>query len=102
MSIKKTYPKNKQVCRVTFEVPELVGNGAEKVYVVGEFNNWSTTATPMKRKKNGVFTATLDLQKGQEYQFRYLLGQDHWENDAEADKVAPTPFGNALNSVIVV
>jgi 1,4-alpha-glucan branching enzyme len=101
MSIKKEYPKNKRVCRVTFEVPELIGNGADKVYVVGEFNNWSTTSTPMKRKKSGAFTATLDLQKGQEYQFRYLLDEDHWENEAEADKLAPTPFGN-LNSVIVV
>lgn len=102
MSIKKEYPRNKKICRVTFEVPEFVGNGAQKACVVGEFNNWSITATPMRRGRNGLFSATLDLQKGHEYQFRYLVDEDLWENENEADKVAPTPFGNALNSVIIV
>jgi 1,4-alpha-glucan branching enzyme len=69
---------------------------------VGEFNGWSTTAHPMKRLKNGGFTATLDLEKGREYQFRYLLGQQHWENDSEADRQVPTPYGDSHNSVIAV
>lgn len=102
MSIQKEYPKDKKVCRVTFMVPEFIFNGVKRVCIVGEFNNWSTTATPMKRGRNGSFSATLDLQRGHEYQFRYLVDGDHWENENEADKVAPTPFGNALNSVIVV
>ncbi len=102
MSIKKEYARNKMICKVTFEVPESLGNNAAKAFVVGEFNNWSTSATPMKRKKNGIFTATLDLQKGHEYQFRYLLDKDKWENEVEADKLAPTPYGDAMNSVVVV
>ena len=102
MSIKKEYPKNKRICRVKFDVPESLGNSAQKAYVVGEFNNWSTSATPMKRQKNGAFRATVELPKGREYQFRYLLDNDRWENEAEADKYAETPFSGTMNSVIIV
>jgi len=100
MSIKKQYLKKKGICKVTFAVPESEGNRAQKVHVVGEFNNWSTTATPMKRSRQGVFTVSLDLQPGQEYQFRYLFDDHRWDNDKEADKSTDTPYGDALNSVI--
>lgn len=102
MSIKKQYLKSKDVCKVTFAVPPSESDGVEKVYVVGDFNNWSTSATPMKRFKNGVFKVSLDLEKGREYQFRYLYDGRHWENDTEADKSVETPFGDARNSVIAV
>ena len=102
MSIRKNYFKKKGVCKVTFTVPVVASSEVQKVHVVGEFNNWSTSATPMKRSKNGVFTASLDLKPGQEYQFRYLLDDNRWDNDTEADKSAGTPFEDARNSVIVL
>jgi 1,4-alpha-glucan branching enzyme len=100
MAIRKQFLKGKPVCKVTFNIPETVGNGAENANVVGEFNDWSTTATPMKRLKNGAFSAMLELEKGRSYQFRYLLGQSHWENDPDADEYLPTPYGDSQNSVI--
>jgi len=102
MSIKKQYLKKKGICKVTFAVPESEGKEAQKVHVVGEFNNWSTTATPMKRSRKGVFTVSVDLRPGQEYQFRYLFDDRRWDNEKEADKSADTPFGDALNSVIKI
>ena len=54
----------------------------------------------MKRLKNGAFSVTMDLETGRSYQFRYLLGQAHWANDADADDDLPTPFGDSRNSVI--
>ena len=102
MSIKKQYSKKKQICKVTFDVPAEADRDLQTVHVVGEFNGWSTTATPMKRKKNGVYSTTVDLQPGQEYQFRYLLDNTQWENDNEADKYAETPYRDAVNSVIVI
>jgi 1,4-alpha-glucan branching enzyme len=102
MSIKKQYPKRVRVCKVTFDVPEQVGSNFQTAYIVGEFNGWSKSATPMKRKKNGAFSATVDLQRGREYQFRYLFDDNKWENDEEADKLAETPFVNTFNSVIVI
>jgi hypothetical protein len=56
----------------------------------------------MKKLKTVVFTVTLDLAKGREYQFRYLLDKKNWENDAYAGKYVPTPFGDSENSVVVV
>jgi 1,4-alpha-glucan branching enzyme len=100
MSIKKQYLKTKPVCKVTFRISEEMGNSAGTAHVVGEFNNWNLYSTPMKKLKKGAFTATLDLEKGREYQFRYLLDDNTWENDAHADRSVPTPFGNSENSVI--
>ena len=102
MSIKKQYLKSKPVCKVTFRISEKIGNTAGTAHVVGEFNNWDFISTPMKKLKTGEFTTTLDLEKGREYQFRYLLDNNIWENDADADKYLPTPFGDCENSVIAV
>lgn len=102
MSIKKQYLKTKPICKVTFKIEAAVSNAAPKAHVVGEFNGWSTSAHPMKRLKDGGFTATIALEKGREYQFRYWLGQQHWENDNEADRQVPTPFGDSRNSVIAL
>lgn len=100
MAIRKQALKNKPVCKVTFQIPEKVGHAATQAHVVGEFNGWSTSATPMKRSKNGAFSATVELEQGRSYQFRYLLGQSQWENDPDADDYLPTPFGDSHNSVI--
>jgi 1,4-alpha-glucan branching enzyme len=102
MSIKKQYLKTKPVCKVTFRISEEIGNSAGTAHVVGEFNNWDFFSTPMKKLKKGAFTATLNLEKGREYQFRYLLDNKKWENDASADGFTPTPFGDSENSVIVL
>jgi 1,4-alpha-glucan branching enzyme len=102
MSIKKQYLKSKPVCKVTFRISEEVGNPAGTAHVVGEFNNWDSVSTPMKKLKTGAFTTTLNLEKGREYQFRYLLDNENWGNDADADKSVPTPFGDCENSVIAL
>ena len=102
MSIKKQYLKTKPVCKVTFRISEEIGNSAGTAHVVGEFNNWDFYSTPMKKLKKGAFTATLNLEKGREYQFRYLLDNKNWENDASADGFMPTPFGDSENSVIAL
>jgi len=49
-------------CKVTFELPAEVQ--ATEPHVCGEFNEWSTTATPMKRRKDGTFAATVTLEAG--------------------------------------
>jgi 1,4-alpha-glucan branching enzyme len=45
---------------------------AEKVYVIGSFNEWKETATPLVSEKNGYWSIDVpDVKKGDEY--RYLL-----------------------------
>ena len=102
MSIKKQYLKKQPLCKVTFRIPEEIGKSAETAHVVGEFNNWDFFSTPMKKLKKGAFTASVNLEKGRTYQFRYLLDNSNWQNDGDADKFVPTPFGDSKNSVIAL
>jgi len=99
--IKKVYLKSKDVCKVTFRLPKIAAPGAKKACIVGDFNNWNIYATPMKKLKSGDFTITLELEPGEEYQFRYLIDDDRWENDWNADKYVKSPFGSE-NSVVYV
>ena len=102
MSINKRYFKTKPNCSVTFRLPKSDVGSAEKAFVVGDFNDWQTSASPMTRLKDGSFKATVDLEPGREYQFRYLLDEDRWVNDAEAEGYVATEFHDAENSVVRV
>jgi 1,4-alpha-glucan branching enzyme len=92
---KKQYLK--KTVKVTFYLPDSIS--AENVYLVGDFNGWDEQATPMEKLKDGRYKATLDLEKGREYQFRYLVNGSDWHNDWNADRYVPNPFSGD-NSVI--
>ena len=102
MTIKKRYFKTKPHCAVTFRLPKRDAGTAEKANVVGEFNEWQSAATPMTRLKDGSFKANVDLEPGRAYQFRYLLDDNRWINDAEAEAFVPTEFHDAENSLVRV
>jgi len=102
MSIRKQYLKSKPLCKATSRIPEEMGSSAESAHIVGDFNNWTFFSTPMEKLKSGAFKTTLELEPGREYQFRYLLDKEIWENESDADKSVPTPYGDSENSVIVI
>ena len=102
--IKKKYIKSRDISKITFELSrfEIPGDlQAESVHLVGDFNNWDTTATPMKYLKKGTFQAILELEPGREYQFRYLINGETWHNDWEADDYILSDIGTD-NCVIKV
>ncbi|MDY7000282.1 MAG: isoamylase early set domain-containing protein [Thermodesulfobacteriota bacterium] len=101
MASRKQYLKSKPVCKATFRLPKEAANNANKVVLVGDFNDWSIYATPMRKLKNGSFSAVIDLEPNREYQYRYLIDEIIWENDWDADKYVPSAYGNCDNSVIV-
>ena len=101
--LKKRYIKTRKVAKITFEVPkdELPEDiEVETVHLVGEFNDWDPTATPMPRRRGGVYRVMLELEPGQEYQFRYLINSEHWYNDWNADGYLPS--GSGEDNCIVV
>jgi 1,4-alpha-glucan branching enzyme len=98
--IAKTPAKRGGTTKVTFEVPGDQANGSSKVYLCGDFNEWSQDGTPMTRRKDGRFTATVTLSQGGSYRFKYLLEGDRWENDPEADLYVDNGFGSK-DSVVV-
>jgi 1,4-alpha-glucan branching enzyme len=88
--LKKKPSQTKPVTSVTFELPSDVG--AERVFVVGEFNDWSTQKTELAKRKDGRFSCTVQLKPGR-YRFRYLLDGERWQNDDAADSYEPNEFG---------
>ena len=88
--MRKQHSRN-GTCKVTFEL--AAHDGVTDAHLCGEFNDWSTSATPMTRRKDGTFQATVTLETERSYRFRYLLDSDRWENDWAADGYAPNDFG---------
>jgi 1,4-alpha-glucan branching enzyme len=78
---------------VTFRLPAEAAPEAETVCVMGEFNNWSRDATPMKRQRNGSFSVSVDVEIGRAYRFRYLIDGWKFENDWAADRYEANPYG---------
>ena len=97
--LKKNYSKSGRVCRVTFKYPNE--EEAESAVLAGDFNDWSLTATPMKKLKDGSFSVTVSLKPGYSYRYRYVLDGNVWVNDPDADGYAPNEFGEE-NSIVTV
>ncbi len=97
--IKKQFLKARPVCKATFTVPVADVQG-KQVGIVGEFNNWDVAAPiNMTKKKDGTFSATVELPLDKHVEFRYLVDGQRWLNDSEADGNVTTPFGSE-NSVV--
>ena len=88
-------PVSDTVVRFVYEAPQ-----AAKVYVVGDFNGWDTTKTPLVRAPNGgAWTVTIPLPAG-----RHLYGfvvDGSWNTDPHAPLSPDDGFGHA-NSVKLV
>jgi hypothetical protein len=94
--LKKKYIKSRRVWKVYFEIPQRLlpqGVEAREVNLVGDFNEWNPSATPMKACGGDMFKAALELQPGTTYQFRYLVNGEYWFNDESADAYAPSGYG---------
>lgn len=101
MSLTKKYLKSKSVCKITFSLPKAAINGGSEVRLVGEFNDWNwENGYKMKAQKDN-FTTSIELSTGRNYQFRYLIDNDRWANDWDAEAYWPTPYGEE-NSVVFV
>lgn len=97
--LKKHYYKGGKTCRVWFYLPADVD--AQDVNLVGDFNDWDKAAMPMKQKKDGTFYTAITLETGKDYQFRYLVNHQEWENDWDADAYVQNDLGTE-NSVVKV
>ena len=79
-----TYSADGKKCTVVFNVNVNAAAGAEKIYLVGDFNSWDETSIPMKKGPDGSFSVKKQLDTNKEYQFRYLLDGKAWINDWKA------------------
>jgi chromosome partitioning protein len=82
---------------VLFVQPVALG---QKVYIAGDFNNWSPTASPLIRNDHlGVMERLIPMQAGS-YQYRLVI-DGQWTHDTFNTRSVPNPFGG-LNSVLEV
>jgi predicted flap endonuclease-1-like 5' DNA nuclease len=82
--------------------PEIVGN-ATAALLLGDFNNWDPSAgIGLKVQKDGTLAATVALEPGKTYQYRYYLNDGRWVNDGNAHQYAHHPGFQVDNCVITV
>ena len=67
----------------------------------GEFNQWSAENIRLERGSDGCWRATVALEPGHSYRYRYLLDGERWENAWQADRYVPSSYGGH-DSVILV
>jgi hypothetical protein len=76
----------------------FIAPGASSVTVVGDFNDWSVSATPLERA-GGVWSVAVPLGPGR-YRYAFVVNGAIWQRDPEAP-AADDEFGRA-NSVVTV
>jgi len=84
---------------VRFTLPAEVQAGT--VALCGEFNNWSAEDIRLERGGDGSWQATVALEPGRSYRYRYLLDGERWENAWHADRYVPNSYGST-DSVVNV
>ena len=77
--------------KVTFAVPAEGVDG--DVAVVGDFNGWDPTIHPLRRCEDWL-KASVVLEPGQRYRFRYLAEGGRWFNDPEIGVYEPNGMGD--------
>ena len=82
--------------RVTFELPANIW--ADRIWLVGDFNDWQPGVTPMRQERDAVWRATLDLPLGKRYEFRYII-DGQWQSDCHADGFMVNDYGSD-NSIV--
>jgi serine/threonine protein kinase len=72
---------------------------AKAVFLAGEFNRWSPTATPMRKSPNGVWVATLQLPPGR-YVYKFVVDGTWLIDPDNSDRINDNYGGQ--NSVVNV
>jgi predicted flap endonuclease-1-like 5' DNA nuclease len=98
--LKKEYSKDKPYCKVTFILPLEAARGATQILLIGDFNGWNPDEGVKMQVNKSEYQATLELEAGRAYEFRYLVDGATWVNDWDADDYVPSPFMGIDNSVV--
>ena len=89
--------------KVTFTLSAEIVAEATSALLLGDFNNWDYNGgTSLKKQKDGSFAATIALEEGKTYEYRYLLNDGRWVNDHKAEHFAPVAQYQVENCVINV
>jgi hypothetical protein len=89
--------------KVTFELAANIVAEATSGILVGEFNNWDfNNGISLKRQKDGSMKASVELENGKTYEYRYFLNDGRWVNDDRADRYSHVSGYNVENCIVSV
>ena len=69
----------------------LFAPDAKKVSIAGTFNSWDTSATAMKKTKDGTWKAKIQLSPGR-HEHKYFV-DGAWRQDIPGASLIPNAFG---------
>ena len=64
---------------------------AVNVFLTGDFNDWNTQSLPMKKGKEGIWKAKIDLEPGR-YEYKFYA-DNAWIEDLPDSETVYNPFG---------
>jgi hypothetical protein len=67
-----------RMVQLTVDLTNEGGAAAEGVFVAGEFNGWSTTATPMENRTGNYWQAFVPMPDATDLTYKFVNGSD-WE-----------------------
>jgi len=73
---------------------------AQKVILMGDFNQWNPKKHPMRKDKNGVWRTTVRIYPGR-YEYRFWADGE-WYNDPRNTLRCPNCFGSENNIIEVL
>jgi 1,4-alpha-glucan branching enzyme len=65
---------------------------AMSVLLVGDFTHWQLKGIPMKRSRDGVWTASVELAPGTHH-YRFIVDNE-WRDDPECTLRVANPYGS--------
>ena len=88
---------------VLFSLPAEALAGAEKIFVVGDFNNWtSQDGFELEFQPDGSASVIVPLEAGNVYHYRFLINGNTWVNDYHAERYEAVQGYGIDNCVITV
>src|SRR5512140_162058 len=82
LSKDKSLTKVSRMTQFAFQAP-----AAQRVFLVGDFNNWDTQAGPMHKKPDGVWDLSMALKPGR-YEYRFFADEAWCDDPAALQKAA--------------
>ena len=89
--IRRRNVRNSDQVKIAFVLPG--DHPYVKASVVGTFNDWDAAANPLKKRRNGTYSAVVTLDKGKQYVYRYVSSDGVWFNADDADQYVPNNMG---------
>jgi hypothetical protein len=89
--------------KIAFTLPAEALEGASEAILLGDFNNWNPENAPkLEKQPDGSFKAFAHLEEGHTYHYRFLLDNERWVNDYNAESYVAIPGLYVDNCVITV